>query len=175
MPRSDGVEATRRILEMLPAVKIVILTASEDEEAVFEAMKSGAQGYLLKTIEPEALADALRGVLRGEAAISSSLTGKVMLEFARRAHNPAEVISPQAQLSAREQDVLARAAEGKSNKESAAELGLAENTVKNCVKSILAKFNVENRVQAAVYALSHKWLTPPSGAVHGRATPRRAR
>jgi DNA-binding NarL/FixJ family response regulator len=126
-------------------------------------VRSGAQGYLLKTIEPSALLDSLRGVLRGEAALSSGLAGKMMLEFARRAQRPAETVSRLAQLSAHEQDVLARVADGKSNKEIATALAIAENTVKSRLKRILEKLHLENRVQAAVFAHGHDWLTAPSG------------
>ena len=165
MPRMDGLEATRRILQTLPAVKIVLLTATEDEDAVFDAVKRGAQGYLLKTIEPSELLDSLRGLLRGEAALSGTLASKIMREFARQATRSAEAVTPPSQLTARERDILARVADGKSNKEIATTLALAENTVKNCVKSILEKLHLENRVQAAVFALSEDALTPPSSTL----------
>jgi DNA-binding NarL/FixJ family response regulator len=166
MPRLDGLEATRRIVGTLPDVKIIMLTVSEDADAVFEAVKRGAQGYLLKTIEPSELLDSLRGLLRGEAALSSHLATKIMAEFARRVQGgPTQADPPLAQLSAREQAVLARVADGKSNKEIATTLAIAESTVKNCVKSILAKLHLKNRVQAAVFALSQDARTAPSGAV----------
>jgi DNA-binding NarL/FixJ family response regulator len=162
----DGLEASRRILEALPAPKIVMLSASEDEDAVIEAVTRGAQGYLLKTIDPAELLDSLRGVLRGEAALSRCLAMKILAEFARQAQRrPVWTDPPPAQLTSREQAVLALVADGKSNKEIATALALAENTVKNCLKNVRAKLHLENRVQAAVFAVNQSSLTGPSGTV----------
>ena len=148
------------ILDTLPAMKVVILTATEDDEAALEAVRRGAKGYLLKTIEPLMLLDALRGLLRGEAAVSHHLAAKIMAEFARRGQprttEPASVL---AQLSAREQDVLELVADGMSNKEIATVLDLAENTVKNHLKKVLEKLHLKNRVQVAVFALGQE--SPP--------------
>jgi DNA-binding NarL/FixJ family response regulator len=163
MPRMCGLKAIPRILERLPAVTIVMLTVEEDEDAVFDAVKGGARGYLLKTIEPEALFDALRGVARGEAALSGGLASKILLEFARRSRRPAEAAASPARLSGREQDVLALIAEGRSNKEIATALGLAENTVKHHVKDILEKLHLENRVQAAVFAVDEDLASTANG------------
>jgi two-component system NarL family response regulator len=161
----NGLEATRQILSTLPRTKILMLSMSEEDDAVFEAVKNGAQGYLLKTADPEELIEALRGILRGEAPLSSGLAVKLLREFARQAHEAAAPAPPRAALSAREKEVLALVAEGKSNTEIAAALAVAENTVKNCVKKILEKLHLENRVQAAVFALNHDSLTPSSGTV----------
>jgi DNA-binding NarL/FixJ family response regulator len=163
MPRMCGLEAIPRILQTLPAVTIVMLTVEEDEDAVFDAVKSGAQGYLLKTIEPDALFDSLRGVVRGEAALSGGLATKILLEFARQSRRPAETVSPRARLSGREQDVLALIADGRSNKEIATALDLAENTVKHYVKYILEKLHLENRVQAAVFAVDEDLASTGNG------------
>jgi len=164
MPRVSGLEATRQILGVLPQTKILMLSMSEDEEGVFEAVKNGAQGYLLKTADPEELFEALRGIVRGEAPLSGSLAVKLLREFARLAHEPAVPAPPRTVLSQREKEVLAHIADGKSNKEIATALAVAENTVKNCVKTVLEKLHLGNRVQAAVFALSHGSLSPPSGA-----------
>jgi len=164
MPRVSGLEATRQILGVLPQTKILMLSMSEDEEGVFEAVKNGAQGYLLKTADPEELFEALRGIVRGEAPLSGSLAVKLLREFARLAHEPAVPAPPRTVLSQREKEVLAHIADGKSNKEIATALAVAENTVKNCVKTVLEKLHLGNRVQAAVFAISHGSLTPPSGA-----------
>jgi DNA-binding NarL/FixJ family response regulator len=167
MPRLGGLGATRQILGMLPQTKILMLSMSEDEEAVFEAVRSGAHGYLLKSAEPEELFRALRAVVRGEAPISGSLAVKLLRELARAAHEPAVSAPPRTVLSRRENEVLVLVADGKTNKEIATILNLAENTVKNCVKRILEKFHLENRVQAAVFALRQESPTTCNGAVPG--------
>ena len=175
MPRVNGLEATQQILSTLPQTKILMLSMSEDEDAVFEAVKNGAQGYLLKTADPEELFDALRGILRGEAPLSSGLAVKLLREFARQVQRPAAPAPPQDALSPREKEILTLVADGRSNKEIATALALAENNVKNCVKKILEKLHLENRVQAAVFALDQDSLAPPSGTppvVDGRAVRR---
>jgi DNA-binding NarL/FixJ family response regulator len=164
MPRVSGLEATRQILSAHPQTKILMLSMLEDEDAVFEAVKSGAQGYLLKTADPEELFEALRGLLRGEAPLSGGLAVKLLREFARLAHEPAVPAPPRTVLSQREKAVLALVADGKSNKEIAAALAVAENTVKNCVKTILEKLHLENRVQAAVFAVREDLAAPSSGS-----------
>ncbi len=152
MPRVNGLEATRRVLAALPHVKILMLTMSEEDEIVFEAVKSGAQGYLLKTVEPTALFEALRGIVRGEAPMSGGLAAKLLREFARQGGRPQMPPPPLTKLDPREQEILALLADGKSNKDIATALALAENTVKGHVKRILQALHVENRVQAAVFA-----------------------
>jgi len=164
MPRLSGLEATRQILSALPQTKILMLSMSEDEDAMFEAVRSGAHGYLLKTAEPAELFEGLRGVVRGEAPLSSGLAVKLLREFARQAHEAPLPAQPQDALSPREKEILTLVADGKSNKDIATALGIAENTVKNCVKTILEKLQLENRVQAAVFALSQDSLIAPSGA-----------
>jgi DNA-binding NarL/FixJ family response regulator len=153
MPHCNGSEATRRIKENLPDVKIVMLTALEDDENLFEAVRSGAQGYLLKKIEPSVFFTSLHGVMRGEASISRAMAAKLMGEFSRQAKRAEPGADPGPGLSPRETGVLERVAQGKSNKEIAAALDIAENTVKNHLKNILEKLHLENRVQAAAYAL----------------------
>jgi len=153
MPEVDGLEATRRIKTELPHVRIVILTVEEADQNLFEAVKNGAQGYLLKKIQPRALFDTLRGVAQGEASISRLMAAKLMGEFSRQANRAESAAGRSPELSPREHEVLGLVAQGKSNKEIAAALGVAENTVKNHLKNILEKLHLENRVQAATYAL----------------------
>jgi len=151
MPVMDGMEATRLIKAEFPHVRIVMLTVSDKERSLFDAVKNGAQGYLLKKIEPRALCGTLRGVMRGEAPMSRVMAARLLDEFARQGRNPA---APQADsLTAREKEVLGEVAKGRSNKEIAATLAIAENTVKNHLKNILEKLHLENRVQAATFAL----------------------
>lgn len=153
MPGMDGLEATRRIKEALPYVKIVMLTVSEEDKDLFEAIKAGAHGYLLKNIEPEAFFRALRAAFRGEASISRAIVTKILEEFASLAQRDPKETRPQKKLSPREQEVLELLAKGKTNKGIALSLGISENTVKNHMKNILEKLHLENRVQAAAYAL----------------------
>ena len=162
MPRASGLDATRQITEALPYVKIVMLTVSEDDQDLFDAVRCGAHGYLLKRIEPKALFDTLRGVMRGEASISRMMAAKLMGEIRRDAANrTGSGANPNPALSPREIGVLELVTEGKSNKEIAATLGIAENTVKNHLKNILEKLRLENRVQAATFALREGLLNKP--------------
>lgn len=153
MPGMSGLEATRRIKEVLPYVKVVILTVSEEDKDLFEAIKSGAQGYILKKVAPRALCTTLKSVFQGEASISGRMAAKILGEFARQGKQPSPGARPSAHLSAREKEVLKLVSQGKSNKEIAGALGIAESTVKGYLKSILEKLHLENRVQAATFAL----------------------
>jgi two-component system nitrate/nitrite response regulator NarL len=159
MPGIDGIEATRRIREMLPSTRVVILTISEDDKDLFEGIKCGAHGYLLKKLEPEELYAMLRGVFEGEAPISRSTASKILNEFAVQARRKAAA-QLEEELSAREKDVLQCLASGLTNKEIGNKLGIAENTVKNHLKNILAKLHLENRVQAATFALQKGFVSP---------------
>jgi DNA-binding NarL/FixJ family response regulator len=159
MPVIDGLEATRRIKAEIPYVRIVILTASDGDRTLFEAVKSGAQGYLLKNIDPKALYGTLRGVMRGEAPVSRLMAARLLEEFAREAHDP--VPTPASELTSRERGVLEHVALGLSNKEIATALAIAENTVKNHLKNILEKLHLENRVQAATFALREGLVARP--------------
>jgi len=161
MPGTDGLEATRRIKAEMPYVRIVILTVSDGERSLFEAVKNGAQGYLLKKIEPQALYATLRGVVQGEATLSRVMAAQLLEEFARQSRPPAPAVAPAAQLTAREKEVLEHVARGRSNKEIATALTIAENTVKNHLKNILEKLHLENRVQAATFALREGMVEKP--------------
>ncbi len=160
MPRMNGLEATRRIKHDLPYVRIVMLTVSEEDRDLIEAVKSGAQGYLLKKLEPHTLADTIRGVMRGEAPLSRVMAGRLLAEIANRQHPPTGS-PPETDLSPREREILSLLSQGKSNKEIAAAFGLAENTVKNHLKNILEKLHLENRVQAAIFAYRHGMTARP--------------
>ncbi len=161
MPKVDGIQATRMITAELPEVKVVMLTVSDQDKDLFEAVKSGAHGYLLKNLEPEELFDYLAGISRGEAPISRSMATKILNEFASQAGKARapEATEPSEVLTPREREVLKLVASGATNKEIATALTLTENTVKNHLRNILEKLHLENRTQAAAYALK-KGLTP---------------
>jgi DNA-binding NarL/FixJ family response regulator len=160
MPGGDGLEATRRIKEALPYTKIIILTVSEEDRALFEAIKSGAHGYLLKKIEPEELFKMIRGVSKGEAPISRGTAAKILSEFAKQTKEPSQK-RPGETLTEREQEVLVLLTKGNTNKEIASALCISENTVKNHLRNILEKLHLENRVQAVAFAL-REGLIPDS-------------
>ena len=164
MPGMDGLEATRRIKAEMPYVRIVILTVSESDHSLFDAIKSGAQGYLLKNVQPQALLNTLSGVVRGEASISGAMAARLLQDLARdsRPAAPSPSPSPPPRLTQREQEVLGLVAQGKSNKEIALALDIAENTVKNHLKNILEKLHLENRVQAATFALRRELDAGPA-------------
>jgi DNA-binding NarL/FixJ family response regulator len=153
MPGMSGLEATRQIKADFPEVKIVILTIGEEDRNLFEAIKSGAQGYLLKDVEPQHLVEMLRGVFRGEAPISRTAAAKILTEFSRQAREANTGDGSKTGLTAREREVLGLVASGATNKEIAATLGISPSTVKNHLQNILEKLHLENRVQAAAYAL----------------------
>ena len=152
MPGVNGLEATRQISRTLPGTRIVILTISEDDEHLFEAIKCGAHGYLSKKVEPEKFRELLVSVFRGEAALSGLTAAKILKEFAARASKHSET-TPVDDLTEREKEVLQLLAAGLTNKEIGAKLDIAENTVKNHLKNILGKLHLQNRVQAAALAI----------------------
>ncbi len=162
MPGMDGLEATMRIKAELPHVKIVILTIAEEDQNLFEAIKSGAQGYLLKNVEPRDLAEMLRGVFRGEAPISRAMASKMLAEFARQAQGTTAGAQPIGHLTRREREVLGLVASGITNKEIATALGISPSTVKNHLQNILEKLHLDNRVQAAAFALREGLASGPS-------------
>ena len=156
MPVMDGVEATRLIRQEFPATAVVMLTASVEEEHLFEAISQGARGYVLKDIPARQLRDRLRGVLRGEAPLSGAMASKILQEFSRqRAGGPPGQVAPQPAepLTEREIQILRLVAEGLSNQEIGARLFLSEQTVKKGLSSVLQKLHLNNRVQAAAYAV----------------------
>jgi len=145
-----GLEATRLIKTELPDVKVVILTVSDDEEDLFEAIKSGAQGYLLKKLKSEVFFDLISGVANGEAPVSPKMAAKMLEEFSRQARK--ESAQTGSSLTDRELEVLRLVAQGRVNKEIAAELVISESTVKYHLRSILDKLHLENRAQVIAYA-----------------------
>ncbi len=153
MPGVNGLEATQRIKQEFPYVRIVILTVSDEDQNLFEAIKHGAQGYLLKKIDPQTLFRTLRGAVAGEAPLSRSMATKLLAEFARQSRRGSQSPAPTGTLTEREKEVLGLLAAGKTNKEIGEALAIAENTVKNHLKNILEKLHLENRVQAATYAI----------------------
>lgn len=160
MPDCDGLEATRRIKAQMPEVKVVMLTVSDDEQDLVTAVKCGADGYLLKDIQPEELFDQLRRVGQGEAPLSRGMTGKLFRQLARRSR-PVPDSKATAVLSDRECEVLALVVEGFTNRRIGEELGIARNTVKNHLRSIYAKLNVDNRTEAAAHAVRYGLVCLP--------------
>jgi DNA-binding NarL/FixJ family response regulator len=154
MPRLDGVAATRQIQETCPEVKVIILTTFDDDEYVFEGLRAGAAGYLLKDVPSEQLAEAIRAAARGEAFIHPSVTRKVVAELTRltereRVRREQPLVEP---LSSREMEVLALLAQSLSNQEIADRLYIASGTVKNHVSNIISKLNARDRTQAVLQA-----------------------
>jgi len=156
MPRCSGLEATQIIKQEMPHVHIVMLTVSDDDRDLFAAIKNGAEGYLLKNLEPQQLFDLLEGVRRGEAALSGTLAAKILQEFRQPDKSLARQLEVRDELTPREIEVLKLVVEGDSNKEIAAKLGIQENTVKIHLRNILEKLHLQNRLQAAVYAVRQK-------------------
>lgn len=158
MPALDGIEAARQIKEALPATTIVMLTVRDDDEKLLEALKAGAQGYLLKDIHSREMLAMLRGALRGEAALSPRMAGRVLAEFQRmNARLPAPLAAGEedlVDLTRRELETLSVAARGASDKEIAEELSISVHTVKSHMRSILAKLHVNTRREAAHMARS---------------------
>jgi DNA-binding NarL/FixJ family response regulator len=154
MPVLGGVEATRRITAEAPAARVIVLTTFEEDEEVFAALRAGAAGYLLKASPSAKLCEAIRLAARGESLLEPSVAAKVVAEFARIGdREPRRSFPPLAEpLSIRERDVLRLLAEGRSNKEIAGELGIAEGTVKNHMSNVLGKLGVLDRTQAALRA-----------------------
>lgn len=152
MPVLDGVAATRRLRVQLPSCRIVALTTFEDDELVFECLRAGAVGYLLKDAPIDRLVEAVLAAARGESVLQPSVASKVLAELTRLASAAPAVTNDLSKLSERERDVLRLIARGASNKEIAAALFLAEGTVKNHVTNILDKLEVADRTQAALRA-----------------------
>ncbi|MEW5870633.1 MAG: response regulator transcription factor [Chloroflexota bacterium] len=156
MPGCDGLEATRKIKQALPETVIVMLTVRDDEEKLFEAIKSGAQGYLLKNIRSQDMLQMLRGALKGEAAIPAHLAGRMLEEFRRLSYHTGEEKIEESNLTLREQEVLAQVAQGLSDKEIAERLTISIYTVKSHLRNILAKLHVGSRREAARLAKDKK-------------------
>ncbi len=159
MPRVSGIEATRAIAESVPSAKILMLTVSDEEDDLYDAIKAGATGYLLKEISIEEVASAIRSVVSGQSLISPSMASKLLSEFtslAKKADDRQAMPTPR--LTDRELEVLKLVAQGMSNREIATELYISENTVKNHVRNILEKLHLHSRMEAVVYAVREKLL-----------------
>ena len=155
MPVMNGVQAVRLIKDQLPRTKVLMLTVSDLEDFLFEALRNGADGYLLKDLRPEQLYDMIRSVMRDETPLSPAIAGRLLAEFRnhpsiRSAPTP-EPSGPA--LTRREMEVLQLVSEGFSNKEIGTELSITEGTVKNHVHNALEKLQLENRIQAAAYVV----------------------
>jgi DNA-binding NarL/FixJ family response regulator len=152
MPRLGGLEATRRIKAALPDTKIVMLTVSNDEHDLFEAVRAGAEGYLLKNMSGTEFGEMLAGLAQGIPPVSRSLAGKLLAELGRQTRGEASVRNPD-ELTERERGILQLIARGVTNREVARRLVISENTVNFHVKNILSKLHAHTRAEAAVRAL----------------------
>ncbi len=153
MPVMNGVEATRAIRDAVPGCQVIVFTTFDDDEEVFDALRAGALGYLLKDAPTERLVEAIHAAARGESFLQPSIAAKVLAEFNRLSpKRPAELSGGWEKLSGREIEVLHHLAEGKSNKEIGVALNLAEGTVKNHLSNIFGKLGVLDRTQAALLA-----------------------
>jgi two-component system NarL family response regulator len=161
MPRSNGIEACRAMKEAAPSAKIIILTISDEEEDLFEAIRAGASGYLLKDIPLDEVAEAVRAVHGGQSLINPSMAGKLLSEFAtlaRRDGEPRAQEVPAPKLTDREMQVLKLVARGMNNRDIAKELFISENTVKNHVRNILEKLQIHSRMEAVMVAVREKLI-----------------
>ncbi|NPV86634.1 MAG: response regulator transcription factor [Anaerolineae bacterium] len=159
MPVLDGVSAIRRLTAQMPECRVIVLTTFDDDEYVFEGLRAGAIGYLLKDVSSQKLCEAVRAAARGEYFLQPSITAKVVTEFSRlhrpTAQSPEPLIDP---LSSRELEILQMVATGASNKDIAEALFIAEGTVKNHVTNILAKLGARDRMQAVIKAKEYGLL-----------------
>ena len=155
MPRLGGIEATSQIAEQLPSTSIVMLSASDEDQDVFEAIKAGASGYLLKEAEPDAVADAVRQVAQGHTLLSPTVATKVVAEFQSMSRKKEER-GPR--LTDREIEVLAKVAEGLTNQQVGRQLHISPNTVKNHIRNILEKLHLNTRMEAVLYALREELI-----------------
>jgi len=155
MPRCDGLQATRLIKAEMPNVKVVMLTVCDDDETIFEAIKSGADGYLLKGLRTSDFLDLLQGITRGEAPLPRSIATRILQEFARQTRKGLDGEPPGHELTRREKEVLQYLVRGATNKEIAEALSITEDTVKHHLKHIQEKLHLRNRVEVAVYALQN--------------------
>ena len=162
MPRSSGIEACRAMKEVAPSAKIVMLTISDEEEDLFEAIRAGASGYLLKDLPLDEVAEAVRAVHGGRSLINPSMAGKLLTEFATLARRDSEEERvqqvPAPKLTDREMQVLKLVARGMNNRDIAKELFISENTVKNHVRNILEKLQIHSRMEAVMVAVREKLI-----------------
>ena len=162
MPRCNGLEATRVIKQEMPHVHIIILTVSDDERDLFAAIKNGAEGYLLKTLEPHELYAMLTRLRDGEAPISGKLAVKILQEFRLMQQSPNALPTHADALTQREIEILNLVVQGATNSEIAKALCITENTAKIHLRNILEKLHLQNRIQAAVYAVREGLVKDPT-------------
>ena len=153
MPIMNGIEATREIRAKFPNIKILVLTTYDDDEWVFDAIRAGASGYLLKDTPRQKIIEAIRGTVDGKSFVDPAVAGKLLNQVASRQTQPTSILTEK--LTERELDVLRLIAKGINNSEIAAQLHLSEGTVRNHVSAILEKLGVSDRTQAAVIAIQH--------------------
>jgi len=162
MPKMTGIEAARQMKEVAPSAKIVILTISDEDDDLFEAIRAGASGYLLKDIPLDELADSVRAVHGGQSLINPSMAGKLLTEFATLARRDADEgpakHAPAPKLTEREMEVLRLVARGMNNRDIAKELFISENTLKNHVRNILEKLQIHSRMEAVMIAVREKLI-----------------
>jgi len=166
MPVCTGVEATRNIKAQRPDTRVIVLTVSDADDDLFEAIKAGADGYLLKDLKPEELFRMIKGVLEGETPISPPVASKLLGEFRKRPWRETAQTAG-SELTQREKEVLQLVASGQSNAEIAARLYIVEGTVKNHLHNILEKLHLQNRVQAAAFAVREGLVQPPGESHQG--------
>ncbi|GGG15120.1 response regulator [Paenibacillus aceti] len=154
LPGQDGLETTREIKLKFPYVKIVLVTVSDNVAYLFEALKQGAQGYLLKNLEPGIWLEYLRAVASEEAPMTSELAMRILQEFSLQKPNR----TAQHPLTNREREILDLVAKGMTNREIAKDLDISDQTVKNHLKNIMHKLHLENRVQLTRYAMEQGWI-----------------
>ncbi len=153
MPGMNGVEATRRISASLPQVKVLVLTTFEDDEWIFDAIRAGACGYLLKDTPRDKLVEAIRGTIQGKSYVDPTVAGKILGQVTSKQEEPRSLITQK--LTAREIEVLRLIAHGFSNAQIANQLHLSEGTVRNHVSVIFTKLEVSDRTQAAIIAIRY--------------------
>jgi DNA-binding NarL/FixJ family response regulator len=166
MPGMDGIQATARLLEQIPAPRVVMLTTFDDDRTLYEALRAGASGFLLKVSPPEQLVDAIRAVGSGHALIDPHVTRRVLESFAQM---PAAHETPVAleELTPREEEVLRLLARGLSNREIASELIISEATAKTHVARVLGKLDLRDRAQAVVFAYESGLIRPGDSHADG--------
>ena len=164
MPKRGGIDACRVIRQRVPSARILMLTSSDDEANLFEAVRAGANGYLLKDVPPEEVAAGIRGVHHGQSLLSPMMASKLLTEFAlisQRDTLPAPTPGLELpRLTHRELDILKLVARGRLNREIAAELFISENTVRNHIRNILDKLQMHSRMEAAMYADRQRLIDP---------------
>ena len=157
MPKLAGIEAARQISTDLPTTKIVMLTVSDEDSDLFEAIKAGASGYLLKEVDPAEIADAVRQIHSGQSLLSPAVASKLVSEFAALSKR-ADEKAMRPSLTGRELEVLTLAADGLTNRQIGRRLEISENTVKNHIRNILEKLHMHSRMEAVLYAVREELI-----------------